>query len=179
MAPAATLAALLYGAIETAGMGLLPVYALRSGLSAATGAVLVTIFALGNASLQIPMGLASDRFDGRRLLALIAGFGIIGAVLLPIARDASFAAFAAVLFVWGGVVGSLYAVGLASLGARYQGAELASANAAYIMLYSVGMLAGPPLLGLGLDLAPAGLFLGIALMLACYLCIARRQIRSS
>ena len=47
----------------------------------------------------------------------------------------------------GGMFGSLYAVGLAYLGSRSKGAELASGNAAYIMLYSTGMLAGPPLIG--------------------------------
>jgi len=70
------------------------------------------------------------------------------------------------------VVGSLYAVGLGELGSRYQSAELASANAAYIMLYSAGMLAGPPLMGLGLDLAPAGFFIALAIMLAAYLGVA-------
>jgi MFS family permease len=170
--PTAMLAALLYGVIETGAMGFLPVYALRSGLGAATGAVLVTIFALGNGVFQTPVGLISDWFDRRRLLVLIAGAGAVGALLLPLAREAAFAAFAALLFIWGGVVGSLYAVGLAYLGSRYKGAELASGNAAYIMLYSTGMLVGPPLIGLGLDLAPAGLFVALALMLAAYFVLA-------
>jgi MFS family permease len=170
--PTAMLAALLYGAIETGAMGFLPVYALRSGLGAATGAVLVTIFALGNGVFQTPVGLISDWFDRRHLLVLIAGAGAVGALLLPLAREAEFAAFAALLFIWGGVVGSLYAVGLAYLGSRYKGAELASGNAAYIMFYSTGMLVGPPLIGLGLDLAPAGLFVALALMLAAYFVLA-------
>jgi MFS family permease len=170
--PAVTLAALVYGAIETSAMGLLPVYALRSGLGAATGAVLVTIFALGNGVFQMPIGIVSDRFDRRHLLALVAGFGTIGALLLPLAREVGFAAFASLLFVWGGVVGSLYAIGLAHLGSRYQGAELASGNAAYILLYSAGMLAGPPLMGFGIDLAPAGLFVALAILLAAYLGVA-------
>lgn len=170
--PAVTLAALVYGAIETSAIGLLPVYALRSGLGAATGAVLVTVFALGNGIFQTPIGIVSDRFDRRRLLALVAAFGTVGALLLPIAREAGFAVFASLLFVWGGVVGSLYAIGLAHLGSRYQGAELASGNAAYILLYSAGMLAGPPLMGLGLDLAPAGFFIALAILLAAYLGVA-------
>lgn len=166
--PAATLAAFVYGAIETGVMGLLPVYALRGGLGAATGAVLVTIFALGNGVLQMPVGLISDRFDRRRLLALTAGAGAIGALLLPVTREAGFAAFAALLFVWGGVVGSLYALGLAYLSARCRGGELASGNAAYILFYSMGMLIGPPAIGLGLDVAAAGFFVALALMLAAY-----------
>lgn len=171
-APAAALAALVYGAVETAGMGLLPVYALRSGLGTATGAALAAIFSLGNALFQTPVGLLSDRVDRRRLLFLIALVGTAGALLLPLVRALSFPCFAVVLLVWGGIVGSLYAVGLAQLGARYHGAKLASANASYIMLYCTGTLLGPPLFGMGLDIAPAGLFVALAVMLALYLGIA-------
>jgi MFS family permease len=173
--PAAMLAALAYGVIETATMGLLPVYALRSGLGAATGATLVTIFALGNGLLQTPVGIVSDRLDRHRLLVLIAAFGAIGALLLPLAREAGFGPFAFLLFVWGGVVGSLYAIGLAHLGSRYKRAELASGNAAYILLYSTGMLIGPPIMGLGLDILPAGLFIALAIMLAIYFGLAVRH----
>lgn len=175
-APSATLAALIYGAIETAAMGLLPVYALRNALSAETGALLVSLFALGNVIFQIPMGLLSDRYDRRRLLRINAAAGLLGALALAFALDANFILFTILLVVWGGVVGSLYAIGLAHLGSRYQGAELAGANATYVMLYSVGMLAGPPLLGIGLDLAPSGFFLAIALTLAAYLGIVSWRI---
>lgn len=175
-APAATLAALIYGAIETAAMGLLPVYALRNGMTAETGALLVSLFALGNVIFQIPMGLLSDRVDRRRLLRITATAGLLGALVLSFGLGGNFLLFAILLVIWGGGVGSLYAIGLAHLGSRYQGAELAGANAAYIMLYSVGMLAGPPLLGIGLDLAPSGLFLAIALLLAAYLGIVSWRI---
>lgn len=178
-APVATLAALVFGAIETASMGLLPVYALRSGMQAETGALLVSLFALGNVIFPIPMGVLSDRCDRRRLLRTIAALSLLGALLLPLAAKQSFALFACLLVVWGGVVGSLYAIGLAHLGARYKGAELAAANATYVMLYSVGMLAGPPFLGVGLDVAPAGLFVGVAMMLAVYLAVASWRIATS
>lgn len=173
--PGACLAALLYGAIETAAIGLLPVYAVRSGLSATAGAVLVTIFALGNGVFQTPIGMASDRLAGRRLLGLVTGLGAVGALLLPLARQAGFAPFAALLFIWGGIVGSLYALGLAELGSRYRGADLVSGNAAYILLYSTGMLIGPPLIGAGLDIAPSGLFLALALLLAAYFGVVWRN----
>jgi MFS family permease len=78
--------------------------------------------------------------------------------------------------MWGGVGGSLYAVGLAHLGSRYSGADLASANAAFVMLYALGMLLGPPIVGLGMDLiSPNGLFFAIAVLLAPYLLCANRS----
>jgi MFS family permease len=178
-APVATLAALIFGAIETAAMGLLPVYALRNGMTAETGALLVSLFALGNVICPIPMGLLSDRLDRRQLLCAIAVAGCLGAVLLPVAAAYGFPLFACLLVIWGGIVGGLYPVGLAHLGARYQGAELAAANATYIMLYSVGMLVGPPFLGAGLDLAPPGFFWSIAALLCGYFVIAIWRLKES
>jgi MFS family permease len=178
-APVATMAALVFGAIETGALGLLPVYALRNNLSVETSAALVSLFAFGNVIFPIPIGFLSDRFDRRKLLVLFAAIALVGALLLPLALAQSFALFAGLLVVWGGIVGSLYAVGLAHLGQRYQGAELAAANATYIMLYSVGMLIGPPLLGSGLDLTPSGLFLAIAGLLLAYLGLAAWRMRTA
>ena len=93
-------------------------------------------------------------------------FGLAGTLAL-IGLTQHFTAFAAVLFVWGGIIGGLYMIGLAELGARYEGAELASANAAFVMFYATGMLIGPPLLGRALDASPHyGLFGGMAALIA-------------
>lgn len=171
-APILMLAALLFGAVETGGMGLLPVHALRNGFSAETGALFVSIFALGNVVFQLPIGLASDRFDRNALILAIALFGLVGSLAL-LALTPSFVAFAAVLFVWGGVAGGLYMIGLAELGARYSGADLASANSVFVMLYATGMLVGPPALGRALDYSPRyGLFGGVAVLFALYLAAA-------
>ena len=63
-------------------------------------------------------------------------------------------------------------VGLAMLGARYTGADLASANSAYVMLYATGMMTGPPILGTTLDASPNyGLFGGVVGLFAAYLAI--------
>lgn len=174
--PIATLAGLLHGAIETASLGLLPVYALRAGLSAEMGALFVTLFALGNVLFQLPIGFISDRMDRAKLLLLLGVFGFCGTLALAFTGSSHFLLFCVLLVLWGGIVGCLYAVGLAHLGSRYQGAELASANAAFIMLYSFGMLGGPPIVGFGMDLlAPNGFFLSIAAMLALYLGLIYRR----
>ena len=174
-APTASTAALLYGAIEASAFGLLPVFALREGWGAHAAALASAIFALGNALLQIPTGLAADKFGRARLLILIGGFGTLGALLLPFAAQAGYPAYVVLLFVWSGIVGGLYAVGLTSLASRYSGATLARANAAYILLYSTGTLIGPPIFGFGLDLAPAGLFLTLALVMAGFFALALKR----
>jgi MFS family permease len=168
--PAATLAGLLHGAIETASLGLLPVYALRAGLSPETGALFVSLFALGNILFQLPVGFVSDQMDRGKLLLSLGLFGLCGAIALALAGPSHLVLFCVLLVIWGGGTGSLYAVGLAHLGSRYRGPDLASANAAFIMLYSLGMLGGPPIVGFGMDLLPPnGFFFSIAALLALYL----------
>jgi MFS family permease len=168
--PAASLAGLLHGAIETASLGLLPVYALRAGESPETGALFVTLFALGNILFQIPIGFVSDHMDRGKLLLSLGVFGLCGAITLALVGPSQLVLFCGLLVIWGGGVGSLYAVGLAHLGSRYSGPDLASTNAAFIMLYSLGMLGGPPIAGFGMDLVPPnGFFFAIAALLALYL----------
>ncbi len=171
-APTATLAALLHGSIEVAGMSLLPVYALRAGASVAQGALFASLFIVGNSALQLPIGLLADRVDRRRLLACLAMAGLCGAAVLAVIGVRHVLVFDLLLLVWGGIVGALYPVGLGELGARFSGADLASANSAYIMTYAVGMLVGPPIIGAGLDwVPPAGFFLAIMALIALYLAV--------
>jgi predicted MFS family arabinose efflux permease len=84
------------------------------------------------------------------LLRLCAGVGVAGAAATPFLIRLPWAIYP-MLFVWGGTVFGIYTIGLTLLGQRFQGPELAGANAAYVMLYALGLLAGPPLEGVALD----------------------------
>lgn len=155
-APAATLAAFVFGAVETGTISLLPIYGLNLGWSAKDMAFLLSLMALGNVLFQIPIGLLSDRCDRRLLLFIVALVGAAGAAAIPLVSGDR-ALFGALLIGWGGMIAALYTVGLAHLGARFSGADLAGANAAFVLLYHVGLIAGAPAVGLGMDrLAPHG-----------------------
>ena len=94
--------------------------------------------------------------------------GAVGATVLPFMEVHGFA-FLVTVFLATGVVGSLYTVGLAHLGERFDGPNLAAANAAFVMLYSVGLIVGPPLVGKGMDAYdPYGFAFVIAGMLGFY-----------
>jgi MFS family permease len=178
-APTATIGALVFGAAETGGFALLPVYGLQIGFDASAAAFLVSVVALGNVLLQIPIGLLSDRTDRRRLLLVIATVALISTGLIPGASGHPVALYG-VLFVWGGVTGALYTVGLAHLGARFTGADLASANAAFVLLYCVGLVIGPPVAGAGMDaLPPHGFPLSLAAFFAVYVAIVLWRMRTT
>ncbi|HEX8416105.1 MAG TPA: MFS transporter [Methylobacterium sp.] len=153
LAPAATLAALVFGAAETGGFAILPLYGMRIGYDAETAAGLVSAMALGNVMFQIPFGWLADRIDRRIVLLTAALGGAFASSLIPVASG-SFPTLVGVLFLWGGLIGTLYTVGLAQLGASVTGAELAGANAAFVVLYNIGLMIGPPLIGGGMDVIP-------------------------
>lgn len=167
-APVATLAALVFGAAETGGFALLPIYGLWIGFKPDNAAFLVSVLALGTAAFQIPIGLLSDRVD-RRFVLLASGLaGTLGAVAIPFTAGHGWA-FYATLFIWSGLIGALYTVGLAHLGARFTGADLASANAAFVILYNAGLAIGPPVVGGGMDfLPPHGFAWSLAALFALY-----------
>ncbi|MDX6805173.1 MFS transporter [Terrihabitans rhizophilus] len=175
-APSAVLAAFIFGAVETGGMSFLPLYGLRNGYSEASAALLVSILALGNVLVQIPMGLISDRVDRRKLLLTLGAVGFVGAAAMPFAAQHAFALFP-IVAIWGGLVAGLYTVGLAHLGAQFRGSQLAGANATFVMMYSLGLLAGPPAMGLGMDIwNPHGLPLTIALLFLLYVVVVAWRI---
>src|SRR5690606_24737010 len=98
--------------------------------------------------------------------------GLAGVLGLPFVSG-NWLASAALLFLWGGVVAGLYTVGLSHLGARLSGRDLASANAAFVLCYGIGMLAGPQVIGIGMDVAgPDGFAWSIAVFFALYLVLA-------
>ena len=170
-APIALAAGLLYGAVETGLNGLLPIFGLREGFPPAWATFQLTLVAFGNVIFPIPIGLVADQVNKTGLLAFFALFGLCGALVLP-AFAADWPTYAAALFVWGGVIGGLYTVGLARLAEKFQGPRLAAANAAYIMMYSLGMMGGPPALGAGLELSsPRGLFDALAVLFLAYLAL--------
>jgi MFS family permease len=84
---------------------------------------------------------------------------------------------ATLLFVWGGVVAAMYTVGLAHLGSQLSGHELASANAAFVLCYGVGMVLGPQAIGIGMDMfGPSGFGWSLAVFFAVYMVLAAARL---
>ena len=166
--PVAILAGLLYGAMETGIFGLMPLFGVRTGLSEAVAARMLTAVALGNIVFQFPIGWLADRFDARFVLGGCAFMGVLGGLSL-VALSGTWLIWP-VLFVWGGTITGLYTVGLTLLGRQYSGIALASANAAIISAYGFGSLASPPALGFAMDINdPNGLAYGLTFICVAYL----------
>ena len=172
LVPTATAAVLVFGAVETGGFALFPVYGARIGYSEADAALLLSMIGLGNVMLQIPIGMLSDRIGDRRHLLLgCAVVGLVGTILMPHLAS-NWHVMAVLLFLWGGVVAALYTIGLAHLGSRLSGRDLASANAAFVLCYGLGMVLGPQAIGIGMDLfGTSGFGWSLSFFFAAYIAL--------
>ncbi len=151
LVPTATAAVFIFGAVESGGLSLFPIFATRAGFTESQAALLLTVMGVGNFIFQIPLGMLSDMArDRRTILSALTLIGLIGALFLPMLIESWFL-MAVVLLFWGGCVSGLYTVGLSHLGSRLQGSDLAAANAAFVFSYAVGTVAGPQAIGAAMD----------------------------
>lgn len=151
--------------------GFLPVLAAAEHAlsSTAIGSILMLGVLLSGIT-QLPMGLAADRFDKRRLIGL--GGVVIGFSLAAIGWAGSYAGLAAGLAafgVGGGVCTAAHMALAVQKGGRMNcmGAVMAILTVAH----STGMMAGALIAGLAMDLLSLGAVfpLGAAVMLGCTL----------
>lgn len=175
LAPAAILAGLIFGAMETSIFTLVPVYAGRIGFEEAMIGILVAAGALGGIALQVPVGRLADRTGPVRTLRLIAASALILPAFVALA-GANLWLLLPLIFLFAGISSAFYTVGLALLGERVKAGALAAANAAFIFAYGVGSLAGPPAAGAAMDaFNPWGLLLAFAILALLYLLGAWRE----
>lgn len=150
LAPLAMFAAFACGFGEHVAFSFLPVYAVGGGVSAETGALWLSAFVMGNVILQWPIGWLADHADRRAVLAGCTLASAILVVILPMVSVRSLDAIGVVM-LWGGVSFAIYPVGLALLGQRFKGGDIARANTAFSLLYILGGLISRPITGAAMD----------------------------
>ena len=151
VAPTLVAAVLLFAWKETAGLSLMPVYGIRSGLSEAEAALMLTVSGLGGVSLAYPVGWLADRFNRYWILVLCGLIALTGAISLPYIIGVGVLLWI-LLFIWGGVFAGLYTVVLTIVGQRFRGRELVTANISIGVLWGIGSLTGPSITGIAMDL---------------------------
>jgi MFS family permease len=171
--PLVIAAALAAGFIDTALFTLIPVYGVRAGQTQELAVLTLGVFTAGNLFLQYPLGWIADRTDRRWTAVATAAIVAVGAIAFPLLLPQHAPSFWAMLFVWGGVSWGLYGLGLALLGDRFRPEQLAAANAAFVMTYQVGSIAGPVLSGVALDHWPVyGLTITVSVVAVLFILLA-------
>jgi MFS family permease len=175
-APTLMLAGLMFGLIDSATFSMLPVFGLAHGLSQETAAMLLTMFVIGSVVGQLPLGWLADHLDRRKLLAWCVFASLWALVALPFSLDSLVATWT-VMMVIGLTQGSFYLLAMVMMGSRFKGAELIGVNASFVFLWGLGMVIGPSITGIAMDLiGPNGLPVVAALFCTIFLVIIVRRI---
>lgn len=174
--PLVMAAAMVAGFVDASLFALIPVYQVRAGHAEQLAVLSLSVFMAGNLALQYPLGWIADHTSRRLASIVTAAIIVAGAIAYPLMLPAMGPPFWVMMFVWGGVSWGMYTLGLALLGERFQPAQLAAANAAFVMMYEVGSITGPVVSGAALDRWPVmGLPTAVAIVAAIFIVIAVAQ----
>lgn len=142
---------LISGVIVGAFYGMMPVYASKIGLSNTEIASLIATCILGGASLQWPIGLISDKYDRRVILAFISLIASIIALTIYIAGHQFKQLFYVLNFVFGGFIFSLYGLSIAHVNDRIDKDQALEATKGLMQIYGIGAISGPLIASLNMD----------------------------
>jgi MFS family permease len=137
----------LFAAFEAMILTLLPVYCLQQGFDAETALLMVSTVVVGDALLQLPIGVLADRLSRRALFSGCA-VALLG-VSLAIPWLLHSVAIWPLWVVFGASAGGLFTLSLVLIGERYRDDALVRANAHVAQLWGIGCLLGPLLAGAG------------------------------
>ena len=146
VAPTLMVAGLMYGLVDSSILSFLPIYGLGAGFDQSTVVTMLTVLVLGSVAAQLPLGWLADHVGGRQMIIGCTVFTLIPAVMLPFVIDTPWLLWPA-LFVWGGALGGFYTISMVLIGRRFKGADLVAINAAFVVFWGLGAIAGPAATG--------------------------------
>ncbi len=150
--PVGIIAVLVCGMILSSLLSMIPIYAEAKGITGFNVSLLVGAAIIGGVLLQYPIGYFADRYERRKVILNIALISMILTVLVPFSIDLGFFICAlALISISGGIIASLYPLGIAETFDRLQQSEMGSAIGAMIIIYACGGIIGPYAVGLAME----------------------------
>lgn len=164
--PSAMLAGAADGFVFQAFMALLPVYFLRLGTSEASAISMLNAFCVGAVLAQVVIGQLLDRFSPDKV---IVGASLLLCVGLALVANRYLGEVTLWLLValMGGPAAALFTAGLAGVNDAFSADEMSSGTSAFTVIWHVGGLSGPALVGIAMEMwEPFGFPLMIGIVLA-------------
>ena len=143
--PAIAWAVALFAAFEAMMLTLLPVYGLRQGFTQEVALLMASVVVVGDAALQLPIGLLADRMSRGTLFRACGVLLLVSSLSIPLLLHTQ--AIWPLLVLFGAAAGGLFTLSLILIGERYRDDELVRANAHVAQLWGLGCLVGPLLTG--------------------------------
>lgn len=133
--PAIAWAVALFAAFEAMILTLLPVYCLQQGFTAEIALAMVSTVVVGDALLQLPIGVLADYLPRRTLFLACAVLLLASSLAIPVFLDTWLIWPIWVLF--GASAGGLFTLSLILIGERYRDDALVRANAHIAQLWGL------------------------------------------
>ncbi len=169
LAPAVMLANLAYAAAAESMITFFPLYGMHFGLSEQAALALMTLVGFGSMILILPLGWMADRVDKMGMLSLIILLSMAGLLLMPLVIQHAVIA-PVFFFIFGGIEGMIYTLGVTLVGERFKGALLAGASTVFTTCWGAGTVLGPLVVGMGMDrVGVESMALIVCLFFALYL----------
>ena len=151
MAPVGVAGVITVGLANGAFWTLAPVYAQSLGFSTFGIALFMSVFILGGALIQIPLGRYSDVIDRRWLITAACGAACLGGLALAFLGRAEISTPAWLYpcaFLFGAAMLPLYSISIAHSNDRMARGEFVEASASLLLINGIASVAGPMLAAL-------------------------------
>ncbi|WP_027909451.1 MFS transporter [Pseudomonas sp. URMO17WK12:I4] len=139
--PAIAWAVMLFAAFEAMMLTLLPIYGLRQGFTQEVALFMASVVVVGDAVLQLPIGLLADRISRVTLFRLCGVVLLLSSLGIPLLLHTP--VIWPVLVLFGASAGGLFTLSLILIGERFRDDQLVRANAHVAQLWGIGCLIGP------------------------------------
>jgi MFS family permease len=144
------LANVVYAAAAESMITFFPLFGIYLGISESFSLMLLTVVGVGSMVLILPLGWLADHVNRMGLLVACLVFTMLGLLIMPYVLFNPLVA-TVFFFIFGGVEGMIYALGVILVGERFKGAQLAGASTAFTACWAVGTIIGPLVAGAGMD----------------------------
>jgi MFS family permease len=139
------------GLVTATFFALGPVYAQRIGLNIRDTSYFLTAAVFGTVLLQAPIGALSDRYDRRKILALVTILASLTAMIcIPAEQHSTMALFAAIA-LFGGLAFPLYSICIAYTNDHLEPNQMIAASGALVLVGGLGAITGPVLFAMIMD----------------------------
>jgi MFS family permease len=144
ISPSGALGCLVSGLANGSFWAMAPVFTSSVSSGTTLAAWFMTSAVIGGALSQWPLGLLSDRFSRRGVLAMItAGGCVVGITMSYMAPELTFLGANILAAIWGALAFPLYTIAVAYTNDRAETYEYVTVSSGLLLLYGIGAILGP------------------------------------
>jgi MFS family permease len=150
LAPAVMLGNIAYAAAIESIITFFPIYGLHLGLAGNVALGMMTVLGVGGMVLVLPLSWLADHVNRMGMLLACVLATMAGLLVMPYLVTVPVVS-AIFVFLFGGISGMIYTLGVILIGEQFKGAMLATATTTYTACWGIGSVIGPLIAGAGMD----------------------------